>query len=257
MVTTNKTDKIMQKNKVNIIRFFLFLQIATLLFQGCSNNTEKKQKSKKQNSYTILGLGDSITEGNGTALYSYLFPLWKKLLSAGYETEFIGPNVHKCHIGNIMNAGYGGKNAEYLDTHIDSIYTKYTADIVLLHAGHNHFNKENPIEGIVAAQKSIISKIVAINPDVKIFVAQVITSGKLPKYSYIPELNKQTYHLVEQLKIKGLPVTIVNQAKDFNWKTHCLTDKVHPNFKGAEVMADTWFNAINKELKKFTDTNKY
>lgn len=91
----------------------------------------------------------------------------------------------------------------------------------------------------------------------KIFIAQVITSGKLAKYSYIPELNKQIYHLVEQLKIKGLPVKIVNQAKGFNWKIHCLTDKVHPNIKGAEVMADTWFNAIDKELKKFTDTNKY
>lgn len=216
------------------IKFFLFLQITILLFQGCSNNSYTNQKNQKQNAYTILGLGDSITEGNGENA-SYLFPLWRKLLSAGYETEFIGLNAHKSEIGNIMHAGYGGRNAEYLDAHIDSVYTKYTADIVLLHAGHNHFNKEKPIVGIVA---------------------QVITSGKLPKYSYIPELNDQIGHLIEQLKREGLPVSTVNQAKDFNWKIHCLADKVHPNTKGAEVMADAWFDAIDKELKKSREIKK-
>lgn len=248
-------DIMIQKTKVKTIKFFLFLQITILLFQGCSNKTYKNQKNQKQSAYTILGLGDSITEGNGENA-SYLFPLLRKLLSAGYETEFIGPNAHKSEIGNIMHAGYGGRNAEYLEAHIDSIYTKYTADIVLLHAGHNHFNKEKPIEGIVAAQKSIVSKIVAINPDVKIFVAQVITSGKLPKYSYIPALNDQIDLLIKQLKIKDLPVTTVNHAKGFNWKIHCLADKVHPNTKGAEVMADAWFKAIDKEFKKSTVVNK-
>lgn len=202
---------------------------------------------EKQMKFTILGLGDSITEGKGE-YKSYLFPLWQKLDSANYKAEFIGPNSHKCDAGNIMNAGYSGKNAEYLDAHVDSIYTKYPADIVLLHTGHNHFVEEKPVEGIIAAQKSIVLKIVAINPNVKIFIAQVITSGKLPKYSYIPELNKEISHLVKQLKKEGLPVALVNQAKDFNWKIHCLSDKVHPNDKGAELMAATWFKAIDQYL---------
>jgi acetyl esterase len=202
-----------------------------------------------QKSYTILGLGDSITEGNSPNK-SYLFPLWEKLYKAGYLTEFIGPNTHQCEIGSIRNAGFGGKNAEYLDVHIDSIYTKHPADIVLLHTGHNHFIEEKPIEGIIAAQKSIISKIVAINPNVKIFIAQVITSGKLPKYSYIPELNKQISHLADQLQKEGLPIILVDQSKDFNWKIHCLKDKVHPNSKGAELMANTWFKSVDKELEK-------
>lgn len=43
---------------------------------------------KKQSRFTIMGLGDSITEGSDD-FASYLFPLWEKLMSAGYEFDFI------------------------------------------------------------------------------------------------------------------------------------------------------------------------
>jgi acetyl esterase len=237
------------RRKLNTFKIFLLLQLTIVLFQACLKKNEEKRNDMQRKPYTILGLGDSITEGNSPNK-SYLFSLWEKLYKAGYLTEFIGPNTHQCEIGSIRNAGFGGKNAEYLDVHIDSIYTKHPADIVLLHTGHNHFTEEKPIEGIIAAQKSIISKIVAINPNVKIFIAQVITSGKLPKYSYIPELNKQISHLADQLQKDGLPIILVDQSKDFNWEIHCLKDKVHPNSKGAELMANTWFKSIDKELKK-------
>lgn len=216
---------------------------------GCYHKEKQDEKVKQQTTYTILGLGDSITEGKGENK-SYLFPLWEKLFSAGYITEFIGPNVHKCRIGSIMNAGYSGRNAEYLNTHIDSIYREYPADIVLLHAGHNHFAKDDPIQGIIAMHKSILSKIVAINPKVKILVSQVIQSGKLPKYSYIPELNEKIALMVEQLSGEGYPIKLVNQAEGFNWKEDCLPDKVHPNIKGAKKMADKWFDALETVLEK-------
>ncbi len=218
----------------------LFSILTMLLLISCMTN--------KRINYTVLGLGDSITEGKGDNK-SYLLPLKHKLDSAGYAIEFIGPNAHQSDSAYIMNAGFSGKNAEYLDTQIDSIYSLYTADIVLLHAGHNHFASEHPIEGIIAAHKSIILKITEMNPRVKIFVAQVITAGKLPKYSYIPALNEQIRSLGAQMKERGLPVTLVDQAKDFNWEIHCLPDKVHPKDEGAELMATEWFMAIDQELK--------
>ncbi len=218
----------------------LFSILTMLLLISCMTN--------KRINYTVLGLGDSITEGKGDNK-SYLLPLKHKLDSAGYAIEFIGPNAHQSDSAYIMNAGFSGKNAEYLDTQIDSIYSLYTADIVLLHAGHNHFASENPIEGIIAAHKSIILKITKINPRVKIFVAQVIPAGKLPKYSYSPELNEQIQLLIAQMKSQGLPVTLVDQSKDFNWETHCLPDKVHPNDKGSALMATEWFLAIDQKLK--------
>ncbi|BAX78799.1 alpha/beta hydrolase fold domain-containing protein [Labilibaculum antarcticum] len=235
--------------KFRINRIEILLLLIVFPFQGCQHKEKQDEKDKKQKTYTVLGLGDSITEGKGEK-QSYLFPLWEKLFSAGYRTEFIGPNVHKCRIGSIMNAGFSGENVEYLNAHIDSIYTKYPADIVLLHAGHNHLAEELPIPGIITMHKSIIAKIFAINPEVKILVSQVIQSGKLPKYSYIPELNEKIALMVQQLSNEGYPLTLVNQAEGFNWKEDCLPDKVHPNIKGAKKMANKWFDALEAVLEK-------
>lgn len=61
-------------------------------------------------------------------------------------------------------------------------------------------------------------------------MAQVVESGKLPKYSYIPDLNKEIAKMVKSLHSKQ--VVLVNQSKGFDWKTMTIADKVHPNQKG-------------------------
>lgn len=194
-----------------------------------------------------MGLGDSITEGGGS-FQCYLFPLWQKLFTAGYNFEFIGPRESACRIGSLRHSGFSGKNAEYLDSVVDSIYRKYPADIVLLHAGHNHFDTEKPVPGIIAAYESIISKIRKINPHATILMAQAITSGKLPKYAYIPVLNDSIDAMVKRLDNKQ--IIRVDQAKGFDWKQHTVSDKVHPNPAGAEIMAETWFKTLKKVLDK-------
>lgn len=223
-------------NRILFIRFaicLIFISGPLLFTARASESTPKR--------YTILGFGDSITEG-GEKFHSYLFPLWEKLFTAGYSFDFIGSRESNCRIGKLNHSGFSGKNAEYLEAHIDSIYRKYPADIVLLHSGHNHFETENPVAGIIAAQESIIRKILTINPEAKILVAQVINSGKLPKYAYIPELNKQIAKMVHKINLSN--VILVNQAKGFDWKKMTIEDKVHPNPEGAEKMAEVWFRAI-------------
>lgn len=79
-------------------------------------------------------VGDSITEGSNE-FSSYIYPLWEKLFSEGYEFEFIGPKVSPCRIGTLNCCGFSGKTVEYIDSKIDNIYKNYTSDIVLLHAG--------------------------------------------------------------------------------------------------------------------------
>ncbi len=46
----------------------------------------------------------------------------------------------------------------------------FAAGIVLLHAGYNHFDTENPITGIFKTQESVIRRIMTITPDVIIRV---------------------------------------------------------------------------------------
>jgi len=206
-----------------------------------SNGEEKISPQR----FTILGLGDSITEG-GEAFSSYLFPLWEKLFAGGYLTDFVGPKQHQCRIGELNHAGYSGKTVEYLESIVDTVYQKYPADIVLIHTGHNHFVEENPVTGMIVTYQSIIHKIKKINPDVIILLAQVIPSGKLPKYAYIPELNKEIVRMVSALK--DPKVKMVDQATGFDWKRYTVEDLVHPNRQGAERMATVWYENLSQIL---------
>lgn len=196
---------------------------------------------------TIMAVGDSITQG-GTGFESYTAPLWSMLYGAGYAFDFIGPNSFACRTGSVANCGYGGRTAEYLDSKIDSLYARYPADVVLLLAGHNHFTEENPVDGIVTAQRSIITKILARNPEAKILVGEVIPAGKLPKYSYIPALNSALERMVRQLdndNVKWVPA-----AEGFDWQRHTVADKVHPNRAGAEIIAANWMKALRTILPR-------
>jgi acetyl esterase/lipase len=228
--------------------FLIFISLSCLLLSPLNAATTITK---------ILALGDNITGGatSVAGLTPYLYPLWEKLFRGGYmegdaRMEFIGPNSYSGRV-TIKNVGAGlSQTAEDIDATITSIYTQYPADIVLLHAGHNHDAALNPVPSIIAAHRSIIAKILAINPNAKILMAQVIPSGKLPKYSYIPELNTQLASLADELNAAGKPVTLVNQAEGFNWATDCVDNMVHPNALGADKMATKWYEALEKVLPK-------
>ncbi|SDD78280.1 GDSL-type esterase/lipase family protein [Niabella drilacis] len=217
--------------------FFLLFFLPACAGSSWSAKTTSPQK------ITILGLGDSITEG-GPGFDSYLFPLDSMLKAAGYPVVFTGPRQTTRNNKTLHHAGFSGKTAEYIAKQIDSIYTAFPADIVLLHSGHNHFAEEQPVKGIIAAQNKIIDVITQKNPDAIIFVAAVITSGKLPKYSYIPRLNREIKNMV--ISRRNSRIIFVNQQKDWDWTRYTISDNVHPNAAGAIHIAKNWFTAIKK-----------
>ena len=196
----------------------------------------------------IMGVGDSITEG-GSTFCSYLGPLSYLLGGAGFHCEFVGPRDGSSAGQLYKHSAFGGKNAEFIEERIDSIYKDYPADIVLIHSGHNHFIEENPVQGIVEAHRSIIQKIRKINPRVVILVAGVINSGKLPKYSYIPDLNVALEDMVRHTNSSN--VMFVNVSEGFDWQIHTIKDRVHPNLAGAYVMACNWFKALTPILLRY------
>lgn len=101
---------------------------------------------------------------------------------------------------------------------------------------------------MIAAYRKIISSILLINPKATILMAQVVESGKLPKYSYIPKLNKEIAKMVKALRNDH--VVLVDQSKGFHWSTMTIQDKVHPNRLGREQMAKVWFAALSRLLVK-------
>lgn len=204
-------------------------------------------QAEEQKVYRIMPVGDSITEG-GQTFSSYRYPLWVKLFTAGYLVEFVGSRTSDSRIGPLHHEGYSGKNAEYIAGNLGKSFRANPADIVLIHAGHNHTNTEAPVRGIVAATESMIRTVRGINPKVVVLLAQVIPSGKLPKYDYIPELNRELDRLAAQLDTPQQPVKIVNQADGFNWQTDTIDDQVHPNARGAEKMAECWFEVLTNVM---------
>ena len=191
---------------------------------------------------TILALGDSITARRD----SYRNVLVPTLTEKRLAVEFIGPNKDEIS----AHAGYGGKNTAYLLSISKDVYSKYPADIVMIHSGHNSFSKDNPVQKIVSDTKAIIENIRRINPKVTILLAQVIPAGKLPKYSYIPELNRQLETLSKRLISEDSKLILVNQEDGFDWKTDTINDKVHPNASGAKKMAAKWMDALLPLLEK-------
>lgn len=223
-----------------LLALFVLMQIS-----ACS--VHKNMMEKKQKAFSVLGLGDSITEG-GPEFFSYLFPLDSLLKQQGYKPRFVGPGFSVLHGDTLHHAGFSGKTAEFLAKTIDSIYAAFPADIVLLHSGHNHFQEESPIAGIIRAQQKIIQVIKRKNPKAVVFVAAVIASGKLPKYAYIPELNLAIKKMVDTMQDES--IIFVDQQQGWDWNIHTIQDKVHPNQTGALVIAKNWLDAMIKVINK-------
>jgi lysophospholipase L1-like esterase len=199
--------------------------------------------------YRIMPVGDSITEG-GKTFSTYRVPLLEKLRAAGYHVEYVGSRTSPSPLGPLQHEGYSGKNAEFLAGVVGKSFHDHPADVVLLHAGHNHFASQKPVPGIVAALESMIATFRKENPHVIVLLAQVIPSGKLPKYAYIPELNQQIAKLAARLDTPAQRVVLVNQAQGFDPIEDTISDHVHPNARGAEKMASKWFDALVKVLHK-------
>lgn len=205
----------------------------------------------KPHHVTIMGLGDSITEG-GAAFTSYVYPLWEMLMQEGYtQCEMIGPRMSQCRIGTINHCGFSGKNVEFLNARLDSVYRAYLADIVLLHSGHNHFASEHPVPHMMTCYRQMEKTIHRINPKAVIIIAKVILSGKLPKYSYLPELNDSIGHWVATMHSKRL--LLCDMTAGWDWRSMTISDHVHPNPIGARLMASRWMEQLRKVLKKETD----
>lgn len=195
----------------------------------------------------IMPVGDSITEG-GSTFSNWRYPLWEKLYAAGYLVEYVGSRKSPSRIGDLFHEGYGGKNSAFLAATVPANFKKTPADIVLLHAGHNHFAEEKPVPGIVRDTEAMITAFRAVNPKVIVLLAQPITSSKLPKYSYIPELHGALSDLAAKITRPSSPVIIVPQGDGFDPAKDAIADGVHPNESGARKMADQWFKALFKVL---------
>ena len=204
---------------------------------------------------SICAVGDSITEG-GAGFTAHRVALERRFDELGWDVEWKGSHIKAESGSSNLCEGFSGKNAEAIADNYEAHAESIAADILLLHAGHNYNADPNTASpkcmseaDIVKAATNAHARIIAAarkyNPNVIVLYAKVITSSKLPKYSYIPALNDGIGNLAAELNTEVSPVVVVDMAEGWVPATDCVSDKVHPSATGAEKMATKWIAAIN------------
>ncbi|MFT2008274.1 GDSL-type esterase/lipase family protein [Pontibacter sp. 13R65] len=234
-----------------------------------------------------MPLGNSITQGN-TQYPSYRYQLWKQLIDADIDFEFVGSHdvnnggspavkgeVYKGKVYTNVNEGHwgwrtdqilNGHNGESNKGKLADWLQSYTPDLVLMHLGTNDiFQKPSnePIETTIEITQNEIREIInalkAKNPNVVILLAQLI-----PIYptdsdvnGYITQFNNQIPNLAASLN-QGTAeyVYVVDQNTGFDPAhsdsnpeiTKDTYDKIHPNTSGELKMATKWSEAIQTAL---------
>ena len=204
--------------------------------------------------FSVCCVGDSITEGANSASaankWTYRLYLPDALAALGYtNVAWKGSHISQYSGSPLPSEGWCGQNAAPVASKYVANAEGDRADFLLLHAGHNYdasdaANIPSVIAAVTNAHAQIIAAARAKNPNVIVLEAKVITSGKLPKYQYIPMLNEAIVALAAGLDTPASPVTIVDMADGWDYTVHCISDMVHPNEAGARLMADRWAAAI-------------
>lgn len=228
-----------------LIRFttiFSFISLS-VFFAACGASSAEKQITKKSEKPMItprtttgkpkiVAFGDSLTAGFGLAeKESYPYLLQKKLEADGYNYE-------------VVNAGVSGETSLGGLERVDWVLEQENVEILVLELGANDLLRGLP----VAKMRENLSKIIKKAQAKKV---NVLLCGMLAPPSvgaqYQRDYMATFSDLASQYKVEFLPFLLENVAlnKDLN-----QPDGIHPNAKGAVVMTDNIYNALQPMLKK-------
>lgn len=211
----------------------------------------------------IMPMGDSITAGytdpafNFPIWYGYRSGLYNRLHAADYNFVFVGqstelpnhttgttPPADLAALGQNAHNGYGGQTASFLNANILNWLATDNPDVILLHIGTNSADR-NGLDALVQT-------IVTTKPDLQLLVAKII-----PRYNY--DQTTTDYNawirdtLVPKYQALGKHVTLVDQYVNFltNPANNTTINQSlfsnginHPNNAGYDLMAASWFNAL-------------
>jgi lysophospholipase L1-like esterase len=216
----------------------------------------------------IMPFGDSVTARGSTPESSYRYWLWQKLQDAGlndqYGINFVG-NQEGVSDGSPANdwpdesyEGGGDLNDAWgTQDGIDHIgdANSRSPDIVMLDLGSNDYNPgmdlNSNIAQIQANLETIINGLAAQNPGIVILLAKptgYITEDKNEK-KFQSKLASGMSKVAKDEKKAGVNVITVNLFGGYNPHKDTV-DGTHPNVQGEQKIANKYFSAIKKVLKK-------
>lgn len=216
------------KNMKKII-FTLFM---SLFLVSCGNEISQTQQPEDNNEtpINILALWDSLTAGYNLDISdSYPAQLENKLQENNYNYK-------------IINAWVSWDTSQNLLDRID-LYSDTTADIYLLTIWWNDALRRMSVENLKNNIQTIIDTIYQQNPD-----AKVVLSGMQIPINYWLNYSKNFKEIYESLAEENdvyfyeFFLEDVAQKSDLN-----LSDGIHPNAKGYEIIAQNLYNFLEDE----------
>jgi lysophospholipase L1-like esterase len=214
----------------------------------------------------ILPVGDSITAGVGSSTGgSYRVPLFHLANTEMKSITFVGANTGGPSMvdGKAFpraNSGYSGYNIDNaagrmgISPFFPAQITTYKPHIVLLMIGTNDVNTGET--DIPTRLGMLMDTILNADPSLLLVVAQIV-----PQRKAIPDtmnMRVQAYNaaipgLVKTRADAGKHVATVDMfgafTADANYSTTLLSDGLHPNDAGYQVMANTWYAEIGPLLR--------
>jgi hypothetical protein len=197
----------------------------------------------------IQPLGDSITIGGPGQLVpcvSYRYPLFERLATAGIDFDFVGSvidwNSYPIVNGTVFPdhyEGHWGYKIEEINAGLAGWMSTYELDWSLILLGTNRIVGESA--GSLALKMSTtIDLLREKNPNVVIFLG-------LPYQTDMAVVATAFARLAMEKTTEGSPVIPVGPPEGWSSSVHTY-DGGHPNAAGAELLAATWFDAIQSHL---------
>jgi len=207
--------------------------LSVLIFSACSQpeqeeiNSAHSKKPLMKSSFTILALGDSLTEGLGVAEKDNYPSQLQKLLPK--------------HI-SVINAGLSGETSTGLLNRLDWVL-KQQPDLTILNIGANDAMRAVPLDLTTKNIDTIITKIKTSGSAVIFAGMQIYDNlGK----AYVTQFNDLYPKLANKHKVIFIPFFLEHVAgkTEFN-----QSDMIHPNAKGYAIIVEkNIYPAVQKYL---------
>jgi len=208
------------------------------IFSGCPSNPENPtetqvyRKNSTENSFRILILGDSLTEGYGVSAQQAFPSLLEKKLNDEFSSD-------KNSSYEIINAGISGSTSSGGVSRIEWLL-KSKPDFLILALGGNDGLRGVPVE----ETKNNLEKIIlaAKSKDIPTLLAGM----KMPPnygIEYTREFSKLFEDLANQENVPLIPFLLEGVGGN---PAMNLPDRIHPNSAGHQKIAETVYqNLIN------------
>jgi acyl-CoA thioesterase-1 len=211
---------------------------ALSIFSGCPSNPENPtetqvyRKNSTENSFRILILGDSLTEGYGVSAQQAFPSLLEKKLNNEFSSD-------KNSSYEIINAGISGSTSSGGVSRIEWLL-KSKPDFLILALGGNDGLRGVPVE----ETKNNLEKIILAAKSKNI--PTLLAGMKMPPnygIEYTREFSKLFEDLANQEDVPLIPFLLEGVGGN---PAMNLPDRIHPNPAGHQKIAETVFqNLIN------------